>query len=59
MLPAPVGTRTSTSVKSDSYASIVVTTDSVGIGVTVGITPTILVSMNAESVSLIAVNVVA
>src|SRR5437588_2517997 len=59
VLPAPVGTRTSTKVNSELCLSIAVTTDSVERGVAVGITATILVSMNAVIVRLISVYVLA
>lgn len=58
VLPAPVGRRTSTKVNSELYLSTVVTTDNVEIGVAVGITSTMLVSIRPVSVTLICVYVV-
>jgi hypothetical protein len=57
--PAPVGMSISIQVRSELNASIVVTTDNVVIGVAVGTTATIFVSIKPDSVTLISVNVVA
>ena len=59
MLPTPVGTRITTFVSSELKLSTVVTIERVGNAEIVGATAIILVSTTPESVTLMAVYVVA